>query len=160
MDRDALQRAVAAFLAALGADPEAPHLKATPRRVADAWADELLAGEGADVASLLETFDAPASGADEAVVVAGIHYVSVCPHHLLPYQGTAHVAYLPDRKVVGFSRIVRLVETLGARLVIQEDHAREIAEALVTHLGARGAGVVLEAKQMCMAVRGVRQHDA
>lgn len=155
-----MRAAVAAFLDAVGADRSSPHLLTTPERVADAWADELLFGEGADPASLFETFADPAGAADEAVIVTGIHYVSVCPHHLLPYTGVAHVAYLPADRVVGFSKIVRLVELLGARLVIQEEHARDVADALRAHLGARGAGVVLEARQMCMAVRGVRQHDA
>lgn len=160
MDRDGLRAAVAAFLKAAGVDPADPHLQDTPARVADAWADELIAGYEADPAEILAGFDQAGPSSDGAVIVTGVHYVSVCPHHLLPYQGVAHLAYVPGGREVGFSKLVRLVEALGARLVLQEDLGRSLAEALVTHLGARGAAVTLEAQQMCMALRGVRRHQA
>ncbi len=153
-----MQRAVSDFLAAIGADPTDPALAHTPAWVTEAWADELLAGEGIDPGTILDTFEAPAS--EGAVMVTGIAFVGVCPHHLLPYLGRAHLAYLPADRIVGFSKLVRLVEALGARLALQETVTHAIADALMEHLGARGAMVVTEAKQACMALRGVRRHEA
>jgi GTP cyclohydrolase IA len=155
MNRAAMEAAIAAFLDAVGADRTHPDLRDTPRRVAEAWADELLAGHEADPAALLgETAAAPS---DAPVVLTGITFVGVCPHHLLPYEGTAHLAYRPGDRIAGFGNLVRLVEVLGARLVLQEDLARDVADALVAHLGARGAGCLIEASHGCVGFRGVRQ---
>lgn len=149
--------AIAEFLDAAGIDRDGPHLADTPARVTAAWADEILAGYAADPAAILA--DSTPAESDGLVVMTGISFVSTCPHHLLPYNGVAHLAYRPGERVAGFGRLVELVQALGARLVIQEDLARDICAAIVEHLGAAGAGCVLEAKQQCMAVRGVRQHD-
>ena len=94
------------------------------------------------------------------VVVTGIDFHSVCPHHLLPSRGLAHVAYVPGGKVVGFGQLARLVDALAHRLVLEEDLARQVAEALMRHAGARGAACVLEAEQMCLSVRGERRPRA
>jgi len=156
-----LAEAVARFLDALGLPPEvreAEDLDETPRRVAEAWLEDLVDGYGKDPAEILAD-PIPSAGRD-LVAVTGIDFHSVCPHHLLPSRGLAHVAYVPGGKVVGFGQIVRLVDALAHRLVLQEDLARQIAEALVAHVGARGAGCVLEAEQLCMTVRGEKRAGA
>ncbi|MGC3999133.1 MAG: GTP cyclohydrolase I [Anaeromyxobacter sp.] len=159
--REAAAAAVASFLDALPL-PEAVRrsedLRGTPGRVADAWLDELVDGYGQDPAAILAGAIPTRSGG--LVAVTGITFHSVCPHHLLPSRGVAHLAYLPGGKVVGFGQLVRLVDALAHRLVLQEDLALEIAEALIQHLGARGAGVVLEAEQLCLTVRGETQPGA
>jgi GTP cyclohydrolase IA len=153
--------AVARFLDALGLPPEvrgAPDLDLTPRRVAEAWLGDLVDGYAKDPAEILA--DALPSDGRDLVAVTGIDFHSVCPHHLLPSRGVAHVAYVPGGRVVGFGQIVRLVDALAHRLVLQEDLARRIADALVEHVGARGAACVLEAEQLCMTVRGERRSGA
>lgn len=153
--------AVSRFLDALGlphATRGAADLADTPRRVAEAWLADLVDGYGKDPAEVLA--DAIPSRSRDLVAVTGIDYHSVCPHHLLPSRGLAHVAYLPGGKVVGFGQIVRLVDVLAHRLVLQEDLARGIADALVRHLGARGAACILEAEQLCMTVRGEKRPRA
>jgi GTP cyclohydrolase I len=160
-DRAGMRRAVAAFLRAARLDPEEPNLKDTPRRVADAWADEFLAGyRGSAASALAEVFPIVATGERELVVVTNLHYRSMCPHHLMPYSGTAHVAYLPGAAVVGFGRLPLLIETLAHRLVLQEELARQIACALVEHLGSQGAACLLTAEQTCLRLRGSEQHEA
>jgi GTP cyclohydrolase IA len=153
--------AVSRFLDALGLPPEvrgSADLAGTPRRVAEAWLSDLADGYGRDPAEILS--EAIPSRSRDLVAVTGIDYHSVCPHHLLPSRGLAHVAYLPGGKVVGFGQIVRLVDALAHRLVLQEDLAGEVADALVRHLGARGAACVLDAEQLCMTVRGEKRPRA
>ncbi|HEY6098780.1 MAG TPA: GTP cyclohydrolase I [Anaeromyxobacter sp.] len=153
--------AVARFLDALGLPPEVrgdADLADTPRRVAEAWLGDLVDGYGKEPAEILAA-TLPSRSRD-LVAVTGIDFHSVCPHHLLPSRGVAHVAYLPGGKVVGFGQLVRLVDALAHRLVLQEDLARQIADALVLHLGARGAACVLEAEQLCMTVRGEKRAGA
>jgi GTP cyclohydrolase I len=149
------------FLDALGLPPEvraSPDLELTPRRVAEAWLEDLVDGYGREPAEILAGA-IPSDGRD-LVAVTGIDFHSVCPHHLLPSRGVAHVAYVPGGKVVGFGQIVKLVDALAHRLVLEEDLARQIADALVLHVGARGAGCVLEAEQLCMTVRGEKRAGA
>lgn len=153
--------AVARFLDALGLPAsvrDAAELAETPRRVAEAWLDDLLDGYGREPGEILA--GATPSAGRGLVTVTGIDFHSVCPHHLLPSRGIAHVAYLPGGRVVGFGQIVRLVDALAHRLVLEEDLARQIAEALVAHVGARGAACVLEAEQLCMTVRGEKRAGA
>jgi GTP cyclohydrolase I len=153
--------AVEAFLDALGLPPAVragPDLADTPRRVAEAWAEDLLDGYRESPARILaESMPATASG---LVAVTGIDYHSMCPHHLLPSRGVAHVCYLPGARVVGFGQLARVVDCLSHRLVLEEDLAREVAEALVEHLGARGAACVLDAEHFCLSVRGERRREA
>lgn len=159
--RQRLVAAIEQFLDALGLPPEVrggAHLAETSRRVAEAWSDDLLDGYRLDAASILaETM--PASGHD-LVVLTGIDYHSMCPHHLLPSRGVAHVAYVPGDRVVGFGQLARLVDCFAHRLVLEEDLARSVADALVEHLGARGAACALDAEQMCLTVRGERRSHA
>jgi GTP cyclohydrolase I len=157
----AAQGAVARFLDALGipaAVRGSADLADTPRRVAEAWLEDLVDGYRRDPAEILAG-GLPSEGRD-LVAVTGIDYHSICPHHLLPSRGLAHVAYVPGGKVVGFGQLVKLVDALAHRLVLEEDLARQIADALVRHLGARGAACVLDAEQLCMTVRGAKRTGA
>lgn len=133
-------------------------LAGTPRRVAEAWLGDLLDGYGSDPAAILA--ETMASRGRDLVAVTGIDYHSMCPHHLLPSRGVAHVAYVPGRRVVGFGQIARLLDCFAHRLILEEEVARRVAEALVRHLGARGAAVILDAEQACLSVRGERRPRA
>ncbi len=161
-DDESLKRAaeaMRAFLVALDVPVDAdPELRDTPERVARAWRDELLEGYFSDAREALA--DALPSTSDALVTLTEIRYASLCPHHLLPSTGVAHVGYLPAGRIVGLGNLVRLVELHARRLVLQETLAQRIADALVEHLGARAAGVVLDASHTCMITRGERQHDA
>ncbi len=130
----------------------------TPARVAEAWLEDLVDGYRRDPAVILR--DAMPSRARGLVAVTGIEYHSVCPHHLLPSQGVAHVGYVPGGKVAGFGQIVRVVDCFAHRLALEEDVAREVAEAIMHHLGARGAACLLDAEQLCLTVRGERRPAA
>lgn len=154
----ALSDAVAALLRAAGRDPVGdPDLVQTPRRVATLWQEEFLAGYTMDPAKILG--DPVVGEADpDVVVVGGLRFHSMCPHHLVPFRGVAHVAYIPAGKLVGFGRLADLVECFTKRLTLQERATHQIAEALYQGLQARGAGCVLEAEQLCLALPGER-HD-
>lgn len=143
--------AVRRLLEAAGMDLAAPDFALTPERVAALWQREFLGGYAADPAKILGD---PVLGEPEpdAVFVFNLAYHAMCPHHLLPYQGRAHLVYIPDAKLVGFGRLGELVACFTHRLTLQERATREIVDALITHLGARGAGCVLEARQMCLGV--------
>lgn len=140
----------------MGADPDDPGLAETPRRVLDAW-DEMLSGYLVEPAKLLSVqFDAQC---DEMVTLANIPFYSTCEHHLLPFSGVATVSYLPacDGKVVGISKLARLVECFGRRLQLQERMTGQIADALMEHLQPLGVGVHIEATHLCMVCRGIRK---
>jgi GTP cyclohydrolase I len=157
-DNDAkAAKAVEDLLRALGRSPgRHPELMDTPVRTARMWIDDLLDGYQLSPADILAG-GSPSHGHSGMVVVRDIFFHSVCPHHLLPYHGVAHVAYVPGERLVGFSQLNRLVDCLAHRLVLQEEICREVSTALVEHLGAAGAGCVLDAEQLCMIVRGVRK---
>ncbi len=151
-DQKKMAEAVAAFLRAAGVTAEAE----TPERVARAWAEDLLDGYARDPAAVLAQ-TIPAETSADFVMVTGLRFHAICPHHLLPYRGVAHVAYVPAGRVVGFGQLGQLVDALGHRLVLQEDLARGIVDALGSGLGAAGAACALEAEQLCMTVRGDEQ---
>ena len=153
-----MERAVRAWLEACGLDPASADLATTPARVARTWASEFLDGYATDPAAALGELVTGEADPD-VVVVAGLRFHAMCPHHLFPYRGLAHVAYLPKGKLVGFGRLGKLVECFAHRLTLQERITHQIAEALMVHLGARGAGVVLEAEQLCLALPGDK-HDS
>lgn len=156
MDSEIVEHAVRSILSEIGENPDRDGLRETPARVARAW-QELTSGYSADIAGILQTtFDA---SCDEMVVCRGIKFYSTCEHHLLPFFGTATVAYIPDHRVVGLSKMARLVEAFARRLQIQERLTTQIAEAMDQHLKPRGVGVILEAHHLCMGCRGVRQPD-
>ena len=156
-DRNAAEHAIGYLLTLLGEDPEREGLQNTPARVVRAL-QEMTAGRNQDPATILATqFDVKT---DEIVMVTGIRFTSLCEHHLLPFVGTAAVGYLPGDRVVGLSKIPRLVECFARRLQVQERLTREIAEAMETQLNPLGVAVVLRAHHACMGCRGVRQPDA
>lgn len=160
-DVAAMSRAVADFLRASGLDLTDPNLAQTPARVAEAWSREFLDGYATTAAEALgETFPAPPSSSGEMVVVTDLRFHSMCPHHLLPVSGRAHLAYVPAKKVVGFGRLSALVDCFAHRLILQEDLAREIASALATELGSPATACLIEAEQACLRLRGDHQRDA
>jgi GTP cyclohydrolase I len=149
------EKAVATLLRFIGEDPSRDGLADTPARVVKAWR-EMTSGYDDDPAEILSrTFD---ETSDEMIVLRGISFYSTCEHHMLPFYGTAAVGYLPGR-VVGISKLARLVNCFARRLQIQERMTRQIAEAIETHLEAKGVGVVLRAHHLCMGCRGVRQEE-
>jgi GTP cyclohydrolase I len=156
IDRARIEAAVAELLAAIGEEPSREGLRETPSKVADAYA-EFFAGLGADpLEPLRDTI--PAVGADpELVIVRDLDFRSVCEHHLLPFVGRAHLAYLPGDRVVGLGRLPRMVDILASRPQIQERLTEQIADALMQGLDARGALVVLNAQHQCVTTRGARQ---
>lgn len=134
----------------LGTDPHDGTLE-TPARAAKAWR-ELTAGYGVNIAALFKTFDA--EGYDEMIAVTGVPFSSLCEHHLLPFSGLAHVVYLPTDKIVGLSKIPRVVHAYARRLQNQERLSAQIADALEEHLAPLGVMVRLEAEHSCMRLRG------
>jgi len=155
IDTGRVEAAVREILAAIGEDPSREGLRETPRRVAEAYA-EYFAGMGVDTDALLASSEIPEE-TGELVVVRDIEFRSVCEHHLLPFLGTAHVAYVPGRRVVGLGTIAKLVETIAARPQLQERLTEQIADALDSGLGPRGLLVVLDAAHGCVTMRGARQ---
>ena len=156
-----MKRAVTDFLRAAGLDLKEPNLRDTPGRVTNAWADEFLAGYGQTAAdALADRFPVSKKSQRELVVVTDLHFRSMCPHHLMPYSGTATLAYVPGREVVGFGRLSALVDVYAHRLVLQEELARQIARALEDELGSQGAACLIRAEQTCFRLRGEEQHAA
>ena len=153
-----IQTAVSHILSAVGENPDREGLIGTPNRVARMY-EELLGGYTVDPVALLNNalFDAEY---DEMVVVSGIEFHSLCEHHMLPFSGVANVAYLPNRQVVGLSKIPRIVDMYARRLQIQEKMTKQISETLSTLIEPVGVGVVLTASHMCSSIRGVRTRGA
>jgi GTP cyclohydrolase I len=156
IDRPRIEAAVAEILAAIGENPERDGLEHTPERVADAYT-EFFAGLHQDPLDYLQ--DAvPLEGHDaETVLVRDIEFRSICEHHLLPFVGVAHLAYLPASRVVGLGRLSRVVDALASRPQTQERLTEEIADALVAGLDPRGVLVILDAAHSCVSTRGMRQ---
>ncbi|MBP6785939.1 MAG: GTP cyclohydrolase I FolE [Candidatus Promineofilum sp.] len=150
--------AVTTILKAVGEDPQREGLLKTPARVARAY-DELLIGYTIDPVEVLNDalFDVTYS---EMVIVTDIDFYSLCEHHMLPFIGKAHVAYIPDKRVVGLSKIPRIVEIFARRLQIQERMTRQIAETIEELLNPLGVAVVIDGLHMCMAMRGVNKANA
>jgi len=146
---------VRGILEAVGEDPTREGLLETPARVARAY-EELLAGYQLDPASVLST-SFESDGYDEMVVLRGIDFYSLCEHHMLPFIGEVVIAYIPHGRVVGLSKLARLVDVFAKRLQIQERMTRQIAEAVQEHLKPVGYGVVVKATHLCMCARGVRK---
>jgi GTP cyclohydrolase I len=154
IDHDAAERAVADLLTALGVDLDDPSLRETPRRVARMYG-ELLTPRTFNVTTF------PNDGQyDELVIVRDIPFSSLCEHHLMPFTGVAHIAYLPGSRIVGLSKLARVVELYARRLQVQERMTAQIANWLETALQPSGVGVVLEAEHLCMTVRGVQAPGA
>jgi GTP cyclohydrolase I len=158
MDLPVIQTAVRQMLIAFGENPDRKGLARTPERVARMFT-ELLAGYIVDPTSILNDalFDVTY---DEMVIVRDIEFYSMCEHHMLPFLGRAHVAYLPNGKVIGLSKIPRIVDLFACRLQVQERMTRQIADFLSDVLKPKGVAVVVEGLHLCTMMRGVKKHDA
>jgi GTP cyclohydrolase I len=154
VDRPRIERAVREILAAVGEDPDREGLLETPARVARMYA-ELFAGLHDDPAVHLRKFFTEKY--DEVVLVRDISFNSMCEHHMLPFMGVAHIGYLPNGRVVGLSKLARVVESVSRRPQVQERMTEAIADLLVQELDAKGVAVVVEATHTCMTIRGIRK---
>jgi len=153
-----MERQFQEILKFVGEDLNREGLRDTPRRAAKAWKC-LTAGYQADVEKVInnaifETDD------DEMIIVKDIELYSTCEHHLLPFFGKCHVGYIPDGKIIGLSKVARIVDIFARRLQIQENLTRQIAETLMKYTGAKGVGVVIEAQHLCMMMRGVEKQNS
>ncbi|NQU44318.1 GTP cyclohydrolase I FolE [bacterium] len=146
------------LLEATNEDPEREGLRHTPERFARSW-EFLTSGCDQDIPSIINNaiFE---EAYDEIVAVKNINFFSLCEHHLLPFYGTCSVAYIPKGRVIGLSKIPRIVDAYSRRLQIQERMTRQIAQCLTEHLNPLGVAVVMEARHLCMAMRGVEKHSA
>ena len=155
MDRERIMKAVKDILEAIGEDPEREGLKETPRRVADMYA-EIFSGINKDAHDELKVFFEQEH--DEIILLKDIPLYSVCEHHMVPFVGCAHIAYIPEgNRITGLSKIVRVVDALSRKLQIQERLTTDIAEVLMTKLKPKGVLVIIEAEHLCMSMRGVKK---
>jgi GTP cyclohydrolase I len=154
-----MEQAVRTILSLIGEDPNREGLQDTPRRVARAWTEWAI-GYGQDPAEVLKTFEDGAEGTDELVIVHNVPVVSKCEHHLADVTGIAHVGYIPDKRIVGLSKLARLVDIYARRLQVQERMTQQIANALQDNLQPLGVGVLVRASHACMSTRGVRVHGS
>ena len=160
VDLARVERGVRELLLGLGQDPDAEGLQETPARVARAFR-ELTAGDGEDAGEYLARAFSQEQSGDDLVMLRGIRFVSLCEHHLLPFTGVAHVAYLPSHgRVTGLSKLARTVDVFARRLQMQERLTAQVADALVEHLDPRGVAVVVESEHSCLRLRGARKEDA
>ena len=156
-DGAAFEKAITDLLLACGVAPDSTHTGKTAKRVRELWEKRLLGGYALNPADALgEGFE---DKREDMVVVRGIAIHGVCPHHLVPFRGIAHVAYIPGGRLHGFGRIARMVDAIGHRFTYQEWMTRDIAEALVTHGMAKGAACVIEAEQLCLLLGEDRRGD-
>jgi GTP cyclohydrolase I len=151
-----LEAALVKVLRALDPEPDRPGLTETPRRVAEAWR-EWTSGYGVNPADILKVFEDGAEGCDQMVVVKDIPVYSHCEHHLAAIFGTATIAYIPAGRIVGLSKLSRLVNVFARRLQVQERMTNQIADALHENLKPKGVGVLIRARHMCMESRGINQ---
>ncbi|MGQ9683511.1 MAG: GTP cyclohydrolase I FolE [Anaerolineae bacterium] len=154
VDQERIQRAVRELIEAIGEDPEREGLRDTPRRIAQMYA-EVFSGIGCDPGVVLGvTFE---ENHQEMVILRDIPFYSMCEHHFLPFHGVAHVGYIPRGRILGISKIARVVDILARRPQLQERLTGQIADALMETLNPQGVGVVIEAEHLCMTMRGVRK---
>jgi GTP cyclohydrolase IA len=156
VDKAKIEQAVRLILEGVGDDPDREGVKDTPRRVAQMY-EEILSGIGVDPEPLVTVV--PGADFDELIMVKDIPLTSLCEHHMLPFNGKAHVAYIPakDGRITGLSKIARVVDTLAKRLQVQERLTTQIADAIDEALEPRGVFVVIEAEHLCMTMRGVKK---
>ncbi|MFA5865899.1 MAG: GTP cyclohydrolase I FolE [Phycisphaerae bacterium] len=154
VDKERIEKAVREIILAMGEDPDREGIARTPGRVARMYA-ELFSGAYEDPAKHLQTFFTERY--DEIVILRDISFHSMCEHHLMPFIGKAHVAYLPDGRVVGVSKLARLIETLSHRMQVQERLTTQVADLLMEHLKPKGVAVVMIAQHTCMTIRGVQK---
>jgi len=157
IDTGRIEAAVAEILAAIGEDGARPGLESTPQRVAQAYADFFSGLEVDPQSHLVDTIQLADGELGELVLLRDLEFRSVCEHHLLPFTGTAHIAYIPNQRVVGLGKLPRVLDTLASRPQLQERLTEEVAGALETGLEPLGVLVVLDAVHGCVSARGVRQ---
>ncbi|MCL2840972.1 MAG: GTP cyclohydrolase I FolE [Defluviitaleaceae bacterium] len=158
MDKDKIEKAIYDLLMAIGDDPNRSGIKETPKRVAKLY-EEILRGNAQNPAELLKFFDE--DFCEEMVVVKDIDFHSMCEHHLLPFYGVVHIAYIPaPRKLLGLSKLARIVEMYARRLQLQEKMGSQIADLLEKEAGAIGVAVAIEAEHMCISMRGIKKIGA
>ena len=158
MDREKIEKAVRDILEAIGEDPDRDGLKETPNRVARMY-EEVFSGLSEDAHAHLKLFNEP--GNDEMVVVRDIPLYSMCEHHLLPFVGKAHIAYIPeDGRIIGLSKLARIVNVYAKRPQVQERLTTQIADFLYDELGAKSVAVIIEAEHLCMTMRGAKAAGA
>src|SRR3569832_218545 len=157
--REQAEEAVRTLIAWAGDDPTREGLLDTPRRVTKAYG-EFFSGYEEDAKAILSKTFKEVGGYDDIVLVKDIPFSSHCEHHMVPFAGKAHIAYLPHDGVVGISKLARLVEVFSKRLQVQEVLTAQIVDAINEHLNPRGTAVMLEAEHMCMSIRGVHAHGA
>jgi GTP cyclohydrolase IA len=155
--REAAEAAVRTLLAWAGDDPDREGLQATPRRVVDAY-DDYFSGYRADPVEALGTTFEETAGYRDMVMLRDVRVASHCEHHIAPFTGVAHVAYLPNGRIVGLSRLARVVEIFSRRLQTQENLTANIADAIEAELQTAGVAVMITAEHQCMSMRGMRQH--
>lgn len=157
MNADDIMATIEEQLYFIGEDPDREGLKDTPKRIVKMWS-EVFRGYGQEPEEVMTVFDA--DGYDQIILSKDIEMFSMCEHHMLPFFGKAHVAYIPDKKIVGISKLARLVDIFARRLQIQERIGEQVTEALMEMLEPLGAACIIEAQHMCMMMRGVsKQHS-
>lgn len=160
VDEKRIEDAIRDIISYVGDDPSREGVLDTPKRVVKSY-KELFAGYHQNPAEILSvTFEDGLKGCDELVLCKEIEFYSTCEHHMLPIIGVAHVGYIPDAKVVGLSKLARLVDLFSRRLQIQEKMTNQIAHSLVDHLKPKGVGVIVKAKHFCMCARGVGKQSS
>lgn len=157
MDKQKIEKGIRMVLEAVGANLKLKDIASTPKRVA-AMYEEILKGQSRDASKELEVILEQKH--DEIILLKDIPLYSLCEHHLLPFLGKAHVAYIPDKRITGLSKIARVVDTLARRLQVQERLTTEIADVIMKKLKPKGVMVVIEAEHLCMSMRGVQKAGA
>jgi GTP cyclohydrolase I len=157
MTEEALHELIKTQISEIGDSPDRQGLKDTPKRVVRSW-QELYAGYWEKPEDILTVFDAGTY--DQIVLLKDCELYSMCEHHMLPFFGKAHIAYIPNDKVIGISKLARLLEIYSRRLQIQERIGEQVTEAIMDYLGAKGAACIIEAEHMCMRMRGVGKQNS
>lgn len=157
--REEAEKAVKTLLLWLGENPEREGLKDTPKRVVKAY-EELFQGYKLQPKDALNTFFHDVDGYDDPILIKDVPFFSYCEHHMLPIKGRVHIAYVPNKKIIGLSKIPRLIDVFSKRLQTQEALTAQIANSLIEHLEPRGVALYIEAEHMCMAMRGVKKEGA
>lgn len=155
--RESQEALIRQVLYEIGEDPEREGLVDTPKRVVKSW-KELFAGYKQDPADVLTVFEAGTY--DQMVLLRDIEMHSTCEHHMLPFYGKAHIAYVPNDKVIGISKLARLLDIFAKRLQIQERIGEQVTKALIDYLSPKGAGCIIESRHMCMCARGVEKQNS
>lgn len=157
MNEQRIKEGLKDMLAYIGEDPNREGLKETPDRIVRSW-NEVFSGYSQDPADLFTTFDT--EGYDQMVLLRSVEFFSMCEHHVLPFSGFACVAYIPDSRVIGISKLARLVDIYARRLQIQERMGEQITDALMKYLQPKGAACIIEAQHLCMRMRGCSKQQS